>query len=173
MSRSHAATERPRQAPPNDIIDAIPADLPSDTAGMQKVVNIHITLCEQCQTLHYDPCLKYLFASTYPTTSRLEAQAAAENNDGTSSKDDAILQQIYQAAATINPIARLEPERFANGMAVTTSMGDPLDRDGKAVDRNRRRPGEFTCFTLISEDAINSSFARAISSAAPWLTNLT
>ncbi|MGC2813195.1 MAG: hypothetical protein WA303_22870 [Bradyrhizobium sp.] len=67
----------------------------------------------------------------------------------------------------------LEPERFANGMAVTTSMGDPLDRDGNAVDRNRRRPGEFTCFTLISEDAINSSFARAISSAAPWLTNLT
>jgi hypothetical protein len=93
------------EAPPNDIIDAIPADLPSDTAGMQRVVNIHITLCEQCQTLHYDPCLKYLFASTYPTTSRLEAQAAAENNDGTSSKDDAIWQQIYQAAATINPIA--------------------------------------------------------------------
>ena len=105
------------EAPPNDIIDAIPADLPSDTAGMQRVVNIHITLCEQCQTLHYDPCLKYLFASTYPTTSRLEAQAAAENNDGTSSKDDAIWQQIYQAAATINPIAPLEPRtlRERNG----------------------------------------------------------
>ena len=111
----------------NDIIDAIPADFPGDTAGVQKVVNIHITLCEQRQTLHYNPCLKYLLAPTCPTTSRLEA--AVEKYGRIQARMVPSGNKSIKTAATINPIARTGTPDFANknGIYVAAIAGGPAN----------------------------------------------
>jgi hypothetical protein len=126
-------------------------------------VNIHITLCEQCQTLHYDPCLKYLLAPTRPTTSGLEGQAAVENiEEQPQARMMPSGSKSIKTTATINPIASPIARIGTLDASRTTTAFATL----MAICRIEGR-GEFTCFTLISEAKVNSSVARAIFSDGP------